>query len=100
MSTSLRDALLFVTLALGAAIKREFIYVSYFLNRIILPLFMSLIQERLLLKLRLLMKWTRYQKMSGVLCVELDFHYFIETSERKQLFQKMLILIFIQDTCE
>ena len=56
MSTSLRDALLFVTLALGAAIKREFIYVSYFLNRIILPLFMSLIQERLLLKLRLLMK--------------------------------------------
>ena len=59
MSTSLRDALLFVTLALGAAIKREFVYVSYFLNKIILPLFMSLIQERLLLKLRLLMKWTR-----------------------------------------
>ena len=29
MSASLGDALLFVTLALGAAIKREFIYVSY-----------------------------------------------------------------------
>ena len=31
MSTSLGEALLFVTLALGAAIKQEFIYVSYFL---------------------------------------------------------------------
>ena len=59
MSASLRDALLFVTLALGATIKRIFIYVTYFLKEIILPVFMSLIQERLLLKLRLLMKWTR-----------------------------------------
>ena len=31
VSASLGDALLFVTLALGAAIKREFIYVSYFI---------------------------------------------------------------------
>ena len=29
MSASLGDALLFVTLALGAAIKRQFIFVSY-----------------------------------------------------------------------
>ena len=56
MSASLRDALLFVTLALGAAIKRIFIYVTYFLKKFVLPVFMSLIQERLLLKLRLLMK--------------------------------------------
>ena len=56
MSASLRDALLFVTLALGAATKGISIYVTYFLKKIILPVFMSLIQERLLLKLRLLMK--------------------------------------------
>ena len=31
MSTSLGEALLFVTLDLGVAIKQEFIYVSYFL---------------------------------------------------------------------
>ena len=30
-SLGLGDALLFVTLALGVAIKREFIYVSYFI---------------------------------------------------------------------
>ena len=30
MSTSLGEALFFVTLALGVAIKQEFIYVSYF----------------------------------------------------------------------
>ena len=46
MSSSLRHALLFVTLALGAAIKREFIYVSYLLKIFILSVFMSLIQER------------------------------------------------------
>ena len=50
MSTSLRDALLFVTLVLGVAIKQEFINVSYFSKKFILPLFMSPIQEYLLLK--------------------------------------------------
>ena len=60
MSASLGDALLFVTLALGAAIKREFIYVSYFLKIFILCVFMSPIQEHLLLKLRLLIKQTQY----------------------------------------
>ena len=35
MSASLGDALLFVTLALGAAIKREFIYVSYSLSYLV-----------------------------------------------------------------
>ena len=49
VSASLGDALLFVTLALGAAIKREFIYISYFVYFFILSVFMSLIQERLLL---------------------------------------------------
>ena len=60
MSSSLRHALLFVTLALGAAIKPEFIYASYFLKIFILSVFMSLIQEHLLLKLRLLIKQTQY----------------------------------------
>ena len=50
VSASLRDALLFVTLVLGVAIKREFINVPYFSKKIILPLFMSPIQEYLLLK--------------------------------------------------
>ena len=59
MSTSLGEALSFVTLALGGAIKQEFIYIPYF-KKIILSAFMSLIQEHLLSKLRLLMKWTRY----------------------------------------
>ena len=57
MSASLGDALLFVTLALGVAIKREFIYVSYFIYFFILSVFMFLIQERLLL-----MKRTRIYK--------------------------------------
>ena len=35
MSASLGDALLFVTLALGAAIKREFIYVFYSLSLLV-----------------------------------------------------------------
>ena len=60
MSSSLRHALFFVTLALGAAIKREFIYVSYLLKIFILSVFMSLIQKHLLLKLRLLIKQTQY----------------------------------------
>ena len=60
MSSSLRHALLFVTMALGAAIKPKFIYVSYFLKIFILSVFMSLIQEHLLLKLRLLIKQTQY----------------------------------------
>ena len=35
VSASLGDALLFVTLALGAAIKREFIYVFYSLSLLV-----------------------------------------------------------------
>ena len=35
MSASLGDALLFVTLDLGAAIKREFIYVFYSLSLLV-----------------------------------------------------------------
>ena len=61
MSTSLGEALSFVTLALGGAIKQEFIYVSYFLFCLY---FKSIIQECLLLKLHLLMKPTQY-KQSG-----------------------------------
>ena len=72
MSTSLRDALLFVTLALGAAIKRIFIYVTYILKNFILPVFMSLIKECLLLKLHLLMKHFSGPIMKILLLLSID----------------------------
>ena len=80
MSASLRDVLLFVTLALGAAIKWIFIYVTYFLKNFILPVFMSLIREHLLLKLRLLMK---------------HFPHYEDTFEHRYLEMIALLLLYL-----